>query len=188
MRTLIQIAGIAAVALAATTAQATDFKPLMEVVHATWPEKGRIGVVADYSSSQDEILDLAREAGSGTTITVLDTRGRGQLERASQILTHRVKPDYVVLLRNDPVLPEGSFQATRFVALVASVGIPTIGTTAKGLDQGAVFAMGAGTGMELLVAHRMIGTVEVILPTKARFLNQARLDHGMAEVSVVDAF
>ena len=189
MRTLISMAGIAAMALAAVPAQATDFGPLMDVARATWPDKSSIAVVADYDRSSAEIQALARAAGSGRLITVLDTRGRRDLEKAGHLLAQRIKPDFLVLLPDDPQVPDGSFNASFLLGQAAFAGIPALATTPKGVAQGAVIALGAATGMELLVTEKMIGTVEVILPQRGRYLpTQARADHGMAEITRIAAF
>lgn len=185
MRTLIQLAGMAAITLAGASAQATDFAPLMDVVQATWPGKNHIGVVANYRQSQPEIQALAAVAGAGSTITVLDIRGRGEFERAGSVMVNQVKPDYLVLLPQDPLVWDGSFNATLLTNFLATRGIPTVATTPKALAQGAVFAMGAATGMELLVTQRLIGTVGVILPSKGRFVNHASgLGGGSAQIRV----
>ncbi len=189
MRTLVQLAGIAAVALAGSTVQATEFGPLMNVVHATWPEKAHIGVVADYSYSQDEIDALARSAGDGSTITVLDTHYASDLDKASSIMVNRVKPDFVVLLPHDRMVWDGSYHASKLVGRVAFHGIPTIATTPVALRQGVAFAMGQATGFDLLVADKLIGTVEVLLPQKGKLVaSTASLNHGMAKVSVLGSY
>ena len=189
MHTSIALAGIAALALAGSAAQATDFGPLMNVVHSTWPARTHIAVVANYQDSREEILALARGAGEGSTITVLDLNARGQIEKAGHVLAQKVKPDLLVLLPHDPYVWDGSFDATYLVHAVAARGIPTIATTPTSMKQGAVLALGEATGMDLLEAERLIGTVEVILPQKARFLNTtASLDRGMARISVLGAF
>jgi hypothetical protein len=189
MRTLVKLFGIAAVALAGPAVQATEFGPLMEVVHATWPEKANIGVVANYNDSREEILALAREAGAGSTIHVLDVTGRGQLEKAGNLMMQKVRPDYLVLLPSDPMVWDGSPYATRLVNQIATRGIPTVATTAKAVNQGAVFALGEGTGLELLVTRKLIGTVGVILPQKGNYVNKtASLDRGMATITLVGSF
>jgi hypothetical protein len=188
MRTLIRLAGIATAALAGFSAQATDFSPLMEATQSTWPQKTHIGVIADYQHSKEEILALARSAGSGCTITVLDVKTRTQAETAGTQLALRAKPDYVVLLSNDPLLREGDPAATRAIRQVANLGIPAVGTSPQAVRQGAVFSMGAQTGLDVMVTDHMIGTVEVILPQKGRYLpTVAQLDHGMAEIVTVGA-
>ena len=188
MRTLVHLTGFAAVALAGTALHATDFGALMSVAHETWPGKSRIAVVANYEASRKAIDALALEAGAGNSITVLDTRSAAQMEKASNLLSQRIKPDYLVLLPQDPVVWDGSFAATTLVARSALHGIPTLGTTAKALKQGAVFAVSEATGYELLVTQRLRGTVEVILPERGRFLNLASNGLGMAKVTVVASF
>lgn len=186
MRTLIQLAATTALALAGSAAHASDFAPLMDTIHSTWPEKTHLAVVADYSRSRDEIRDLAKAAGEGSTITVMDIRGASFVEKAGTYLMLRVKPDYLVMLPHDPQVWDGSFSATRLIGMMAYKGIPTVGTSSKAIAQGAVLAMGAGTGFDLLVTHKMIGTVEVILPQKGRYVNaRAGLGPGMASIEVV---
>jgi hypothetical protein len=188
MRTLIRMAGIATAALAGFSAQATDFSPLMEAVQSTWPQRTHIGVIADYNHSKDEILALARSAGAGSTITVLDVKTRSQADTCGTQMAVGVRPDYVVLLANDPLIREGEPAAARAIRQVALQGIPTVGTTARAVQQGAVFSMGVGTGLDVMVTDHMIGTVEVILPQKGHYLpNVAQLDRGMAEIITVGA-
>lgn len=185
MRTLVNMAGFAALALAGTAAQATDFSPLMDVARATWPERHRMAVVADYARSRDEIQALAWAAGAGNTLYVLDTRTHSQVANAETILLNRVKPDCLVLLPKDPLVFDGSFQASVLLGHLAVRGIPTIATTPRSLSQGAVFALGPATWMELLVTDKTIGTVEVILPQRGRFLGRQASLGGMATIQVM---
>lgn len=182
------LSGLAALTLAGTPLRATDFGPLMEVVRTTWPQKTRLAVVADYANSRAEIFALAQAAGSGTTLTVLDTRHGDQANVAATLLVHRVKPDYVVLLPRDRAVWDGSVPATILVRKVAEAGIPSIATTPRSLQNGALFAMGEATGLETLVTEKMIGTVEVTLPRKGTYLNTtAKLDLGLAKIVVLTA-
>jgi len=189
MRTLVHLTGIMAVALAGSALQATDFGPLVDVVKSTWPERTHVAVVADAARSQEDILALARTLGEGSTLTVLDVQGRSQIDAAGNQLLMRASPDYLVLLPEDPRVHDGSLEASRLVRQVAARGIPTLGTTRRALAQGAVFVMGADTGYELLEADRMVGTIEVILPEKGRFLNKvAWQNDGMATITTIAGF
>ena len=169
MRTLQHSLVAAALSLAgaAVSAQATDFSPLMEVARSTWPGQGHIAVVANYKASQSEIEALAMAAGAGMRITVVDTITELGILPAVQQLRSHVKPAYLVLLPNDPLVRDGSFQASRVIGMLAEKGCPTIATTTKSLAQGAVFALGPGTGMELQVSPHPVGTVHVVLPGRA---------------------
>jgi|GEM_PF-1765062 len=192
----INLAAITLMSLAGSMAQATDFGPLMDVVRTTWPEKTHIGVVADYRNSREEILFLAMAAGKGNTITVYDVRIPAQVPVARNLLTQKaddqrvknLKPDYLVLLPSDPLVRDGSPWATYLIDRLAAAGIPTIAATPKALQQGAVFALSEWTGLQLLVADRVIGTVTVDLPKRVPVANVARLDLGSAEISVVGGF
>jgi len=173
--------------LLAATAQATDFGPLMEVVRTTWPEKAHLCVVANYRHSQGEILALAREAGDGNILTVIDITHRDQIGRACNLVKHWRRPDYVVLLPRDPLVRDGSPHATQLLHQAAMVGVAAIGTTRKAVRQGAVFAIGPDTGLGVLVNDTIIGTIAPVLPPKG-FTPVAARARGMAEVTVIAAF
>jgi hypothetical protein len=51
--------GFVSLTLVGSAVHGSDFGPLMNVVHTTWPEKTHIGVVADYGRSMEEIQALA---------------------------------------------------------------------------------------------------------------------------------
>lgn len=188
MNCLVKYVGATVLVLAGTAAQATDFSSLMDVVHATWPEKTHIGVVADYQRSRLEIEDLARSAGAGSRITVLDVKRISVLDSAGNQFCRRAKPDFLVLLTQDPRVREGSPFATQVIRQMAYHGVPAVGTTPAAVRQGAVFASGPSTNLEVLVTEKMIGTIEVILPQNIRRASAGVQDRGMAEVSVVGGF
>lgn len=180
---------VTAIALAGLALSAEDFQPLMKVTQTTWPEKQHIGVICNYDQNQDQVWTLAKAAGEGTRITVADTRALGLANVAATLLaSHHI--DYVVLLPRDRNFCEGSFGATVAVNRLASRGVPAIGTTPVALKQGAVFSVGDGTDGQLLVANRLIGTVDVILPGQAMIGQKSSLvlrREGMATVSVHSA-
>lgn len=184
--------GTLALALAGLGLQAEDFQPLMTVAKTTWPEKTHIGVVCEYRNSEKEVMDLAWVLGPDVTITVADTRTQEGVHAAANALGSR-HVDFIVLMPNDRIVRDGSFFATLAISRLAKRGIPTIGTSPKALEQGAVFAMGSGTGGELLVTNKLIGTVDVILPDKVTFSKKASLllteprERRMAKIVVVPA-
>lgn len=182
--------GTLALALAGLGLQAEDFQPLMKVAKTTWPEKAHIGVVCDYRNSYEQVEALAIAAGPEAIITVADIRQIEQAGLGAQILANR-HTELMVLLPGDRLVRDGSFAATRAVHLLAQYGIPTIGTNAKALEQGAVFSMGDDTRGEILVTNKLIGTVDVILPDTVTFSKKASLllaeprKAGMAQIAVV---
>jgi predicted nuclease with RNAse H fold len=167
MRTIQQFLGTSALALIGLGAQASEFTPLLSVTQATWPGKNHIGVVCNYADSKEQIQSLCDAAGSDATVTVVDARHERHLSSARNILLQR-KADYLVLMPKGGVFREGGFQATRLVRTLASSGIPSIGTTPKALQQGAVFAVGEQTGWTLLVNDNLVGTISVVLPQKGQ--------------------
>ncbi len=185
MSTLSNTLGTVALALVGLSLQADDFSSLMQVAQTTWPQKTHIGVICDYRSSQAQVEDLARAAGAGSMITVVDVRRLDQASLGAQLVAN-CNADYVVLLPRDRVIAEGSFGATVAISRLAMNGIPAVGTTPKALAQGAVFSMGDGTRGEVLVTNRLKGTVDVILPAGYSRKASLPLSTGMAAISVVN--
>jgi hypothetical protein len=176
----------AVVACAGFALQAEDFQSLMKTTQTTWPEKRHIGVICDYRTSEAQVMALARAAGENALITVADTRCLELASAAAHILANQ-KADFMVLLPNDRNFRDGSFGATVAISRAAGRGVPAIGTTPVALRQGAVFSMGDGTKGELLVTDRLIGTVDVILPSRATLSEKAALvlrQEGMATIAV----
>lgn len=172
MTTITRTLGLAALVLAGAGLHAEDFAPLMNVARSTWPEKTHIGIICDYRASAMDVEALAVAAGWKDTITVVDTHNRAELERAQNVLVQH-RPDYLILLSSDPVLPDGSFEASVMLGRLACKGIPTIATTPMAIKQGAVFTLGDATHGELLVNSKLIGTIDVILPDRGTFLRNA---------------
>lgn len=168
MQTLKHTLSAAVLAVVGLGLHAEDFQPLMKVTQATWPERSHIGVICDYRSSEAEVKALASAAGVGTLITVADTRLANHAEKAAALLAWR-KAEFVVLMPHDRLFRDGSFGATLAVNGLGRRGVPALGTTPVALKQGAVFSIGEGTGGELLVTDRLIGTVDVILPPRVFF-------------------
>ncbi len=174
---------LATFVLAGTSAHAGDFGPLMDVVRQTWPGRTHIAVVADYASSRDEIQELADAAGEGALITVLDIHDTTDPWRVPRTVLNRLRPDYVVLLSRDPVFREGSPVTTWLVGQTAQAGLPSVGTTPMAVRQGAVFAVGAGTGNELMVNPEIKGSIHVVLPVRETLRPVARVTPlGHAEI------
>ncbi len=188
MFTLSKTLGTAALVLAGLGLQAEDFSPLMEVAKTTWPEKWHIGVICDYRDSHAQVEKLARAAGGGSQITVVDIRRLEQASVGAQILATR-QADFLVLLPQDRLVYDGSFGATLAISRLAMVGMPTVGTTPRAIAQGAVFSVGDGTNGEILVANRLKGTVDVTLPEGTTYSRKASLplSEGMATIAVFTA-
>ena len=179
---------VAVAAFAGLALHAEDFQPLMKTSQTTWPAKQHIGVICDFKASHDEVMALARAAGEGTFITVVDTRRVEEAAPAAHLIANR-KADYLVLLPGDRLFRDGSFGATLAISQLGRRGVPAIGTTPVALKQGAVFSLGDGTRGELLVTDRLIGTVDVILPSPAMTEKGALVlrEAGMATITVLPA-
>ena len=181
--------GMAAMALAGLTLAAEDFQPLMKVTQATWPERQHIGVICNYRANEQQIWALAKAAGTGALITVVDALAADEAGAAANLLADR-KADYLVLMPQDAYFRDGAFGATLAVNRLARRGVPAIGTSPRALNQGAVFSLGDRTEGQLLVTDRLIGTIDVILPDQAKVNGQASLvlqKEGMATIAVHSA-
>jgi hypothetical protein len=181
--------GVAAIALAGLALSAEDYRPLMKVTQITWPEKQHIGVICNYEMNQGQVRALAKAAGTGARITVVDVRLLDQANAAANLLANH-KADYLVLMPQDQFFRDGSFGATVAVNRLARQGVPAIGTSPVALRQGAVFAVGDRTAGQLLVTDRLIGTVDVILPDKTKVSQKADFvlnEEGMASIAVHSA-
>jgi len=181
--------GVAAVALSGLFLSAEDFQPLMGATHAAWPEKHHIGVICNYRANEAEVWALAKAAGEGARITVVDATVPDQANLAATMLANR-ETDFVVLMPKDRSFGDGSYGATKAVNRLASRGVPSIGTTATALKQGAVFSLGEGTEGQILVTDRLIGTVNVVLPKRDLISQKSSLvirREGMATIEVHQA-
>ena len=188
MSTLSMTLGTAALTLASLGLQAEDFSSLAQTARVTWPEKNHVGVICDSRDSAGQVEDLARALGSGSRITVVDIRRDEQASSGAQVLANR-QADFLVLLPKDRLVRDGSYSATLAIHRLAQRGVPSVGTSAKAVAQGAVFSLGDATRGEILVTTRLRGTVDVILPPGIGYSRKASLPlgEGMATVAVLAA-
>ena len=173
--------------LAATALGAADYGAVMEVARTNWPGRTHLAVVARYARSAQEIQALAEAAGPDRVITVVDCPGAMQLESARAFLVKQVRPDILVLLEDDPVVRAGNYEATRLVGAASLAGVPTIATRPIAVRQGAVFAVGPESGMELVEAEHLTGTVNVVLPPKGSHERISRRPGGAAPITLLAA-
>lgn len=189
MNRLITSLGVGAATLVCSTLVAEDFQPLMTATRTTWPEKQHIGVICNYRVGQPQVMALAKAAGEGALITVVDARIPDEAGAAAALLV-KAKANYVVLMPQDQVFHDGSFATTLVVARLAASGIPATGTTPVALKQGAVFSVGDGTEGQILVNNHLIGTIDVTLPDRSTILQKSSLvmtREGMATIRVRSA-
>jgi len=174
--------------LLAAALHGEDYAGLMEATRSAWPDRNHLGVICDYRFSAGEVAVLAASAGADRTITVVDVRNPGEALATARNVRD-LKVDCLVLLLHDPLVRDGGVTGTQVVRRVAFEGVPSLGTTRAALVQGAAFAMGEGTGGQLLVTDTLIGTVGVSLPNGVvwgRRTSDLRFP-GTAEVRVLAA-
>jgi ABC-type uncharacterized transport system substrate-binding protein len=140
-----------------------DFDQLIQVLKKAWPDKTTIAVVAEVASSKAKVDALAAACGGGMKIAVIDVKGPQDVGKAVGALANQ-KPHVLVLIPGDRVAGDGQAGATFLIQRLASQHIPTIATTEAGVKQGAVFAVGPGTGGKLLVNPKSATVAGVAVP------------------------
>ncbi len=147
MRRIISLALM--VAAASASAFAGDYDALVAAIKKTWPDKHNVAVVCDQGGSKGHVQVLA-SAATGMKIMLIDVKGPQDMGKALGTLAGQ-KPDLVVLIAGDRVAGDGSPAATFLIQRMAGAKVPVAATTEAGVKQGAVVAVGPGTGGRLLV-------------------------------------
>ncbi len=73
----------------------------------------------------------------------------------------------MVLVASDKVAGDGSGAAALLIQRLGSAKIPSVGTTEQAVKQGAVFAVGPGTGGKVLGNAKAAAVAGVSLPSGA---------------------
>ncbi len=136
---------------------AQDFAPLVQATRTVYPAKHHVGVVCDYGWSRSAVEALAGALGPEDRITVVDIRAAEHTARAQHVLRN-VGAEVLVLMPMDRYVRDGSPYAS-FLARGVADAMPTLGTTRAALKNGAAFAIGADTGLELLVNTQLRGVI-----------------------------
>ena len=150
---------------AALPAFSGDYDALISALKKTWPDKTHIAVVCDQGNSKGAVSALAGAAG-GMKVVLVDVKGPQDMGKALGTLSGQ-KPDVVILIAGDRVAGDGSPAATFLIQRMAGAKVPVIATTEAGAKQGAVFAVGPGTGGRLLVNPKAVAAVGVNGPDGA---------------------
>jgi hypothetical protein len=187
MNRIVKTLGLVTVGLLGGSLFAEDFQPLMNATRTTWPEKRHIGVICNYPKNQDAVWELAKAAGVGTVITVVNANSDINPISVATVLANQ-KVDYFVMMPTDLLYHDGIYTTTIVIKRLASMGIPTVATSPIALKQGAVFSVGDRTEGQLLVNDRLIGTIDVQLPDRGTIAQKSSLvmpREGMATLQVL---
>lgn len=153
----------AALCLVSTSVFANDYDSLMGTVRKSWPQASTVAVVCDSNSSRPAVNALAAAAGGGMRVVVVDVKGPQDMGKALGTLSAQ-KPNVVILLAGDRVAGDGSAAATFLIQRMAGAKVPVAATTEAGVKQGAVLAVGPGTGGKLLVNPKAAAVSGVTVP------------------------
>jgi ABC-type uncharacterized transport system substrate-binding protein len=158
-----RLASLALILTAASvSAIAGDYDALMAAIKKTWPDKHNVAVVCDQGGSKNNVQILA-SAANGMKILLIDVKGPQDMGKALGTLSGQ-KPDLVVLIAGDKVAGDGSPAATFLIQRMAGAKVPVAATTEAGVKQGAVVAVGPGTGGKLLVNAKAAALSGVSVP------------------------
>ena len=144
---------------AALPAFSGDYDALISALKKTWPDKTHIAVVCDQGNSKGAVSALAGAAG-GMKVVLVDVKGPQDMGKALGTLSGQ-KPDVVILIAGDRVAGDGSPAATFLIQRMAGLKVPVTATTEAGAKQGAVAAVGPGTGGKLLVNPKASAAVGI---------------------------
>lgn len=156
----------AALCLAAPSLMANDYEALLGAMKKSWPQASTIAVVCDSSTSKASVNALAAAAGSAIKVVVVDVKGPQDMGKALGALMAQ-KPGAIVLLAGDRVAGDGSAAATFIIQRMAGQKVPVAATTEAGVKQGAVLAVGPGTGGRLLANPKAAALSGVAVPEGA---------------------
>jgi len=151
--------------LLAAPLAAGDYDALARTLRQAWPQCATVAVVCDTAGSKGAI-DAITGAMAGMKVIVVDVKGQQDIGKAVATLTGR-HPDTVVLVAGDKVAGDGSGAAAFLIQRLGAAKIPTVGTTEQAVKQGAVFAVGPGTGGKVLGNTKAAGAAGVSLPAGA---------------------
>ncbi|WP_157492359.1 ABC transporter substrate binding protein [Geothrix fermentans] len=156
---------VLAPALVSMSLAAGDYDALIGVMGKAWPSVKTIAVVCDATSNKRAVAALTASA-EGFRVLVVDVKGPQDMGKAVAALSGR-KPDAVVLLAGDHVAGDGTAAASFIIQRMAVQKIPTVATTEAGVKQGAVLAIGPGTGGKLMANVKVASVVGVPVPPGA---------------------
>ena len=132
----------------ALPAWAGEFEAMVSALKKTWPERTVIAVVCDTGFSKGRLDALAAACG-GMKIAAVDVKSPQDVGKAVGALGSQ-HAQVLVLIPGDRITGDGAPGATFLIQRLAASKIPAIATSEAALKQGAVFAVGAGTGGKLL--------------------------------------
>ncbi len=156
---------LSAAALLAAPLSAGDYDALGKAIKHTWPKCSTVAVVCDATSSREAVDSLAGSL-PGVKLVVVDVKGPQEVGRAVSTLGQR-HPDAVVLVAGDHVIGDGTSAASFLIQRMAAVKVPTAATTEQAVKQGAVLAVGPGTGGRVIANTKAASATGAAIPSGA---------------------
>ncbi|MBI4911735.1 MAG: hypothetical protein HY823_03270 [Acidobacteria bacterium] len=148
--------------IAAIPAVAGDFDQLASTLKKNWPERTTWVVVCEVATSRAKVDALASVA-NGCKIALVDVKGPQDVGKAVAAVSSQ-HGQLLVLIPGDRVAGDGQAGATFLIQRLAAQKVPTVATSEAGARQGAVLAIGPGTGGKLLGNGKSAALVGLSLP------------------------
>lgn len=142
---------------------AGEFDQLVGALRKTWPERTSWAAVCDAAAAKAKLEALTQAAGPGARITVIDVKNPQDMGKALSSLQSQ-QTQVLLLIPGDRIAGDGQTGATFLIQRMATQKVPTVATTEAGAKQGAVFAVGPGTGGKVLVNTKIAQLVGASTP------------------------
>jgi ABC-type uncharacterized transport system substrate-binding protein len=113
---------------------------LLKSLKKQWPDKKQGIVICNTQVNADTVQALAAAAEkTGISLQVFNVATDRDIDSASGIVMQS-RPDFVVLVDQDPVLGASGKQTKKFIQRASSAGVPTISTGESLMKIGAVLS------------------------------------------------
>lgn len=113
---------------------------LLQSVKKKWPDKQQGIVVCNMQANSETVQALAVAAGKlGITLEVFNVENDKDIDSACGMVM-RSRPDFLVLVDQDPILGAASKQTKNFIQRTSMAGVPTVATGEALVKLGAAFS------------------------------------------------
>ena len=158
---------LAVCALLSTSLLAGDYGHVLDVVSQTWPERGKGVVLCSLEANQFTLLDLVDTAKErGLSLTIVNLKELKALDKTIATTLSR-RPDFVLIIDDDPILGSKGSALPRLLARAASLGIPTVGMSVEPLKVGGALAAGAAATDKVYYSDAVLKTLKLPIPEGA---------------------
>jgi hypothetical protein len=158
---------LAVCAVLSTSLLAGDYGHVLDVVSQAWPERAKGVVLCSLEANQFTLLDLVDTAKErGLNLTIVNMKELKALDKTIATTLSR-RPDFVLIIDDDPILGSKGTALPRLLARAASLGIPTVGMSVEPLKVGGAIAAGAAVTDKVYFNEVVLKTLKLPIPDGA---------------------